>query len=136
MDAARQVTATFNLAAGQPGYGSTPVPGSTINVGTVIVGSLVSATLTISKTGDMTLVVTPTLSGADAADFWFAPTTFTILDGGAARDLNIGCTPSFTGTLAATLTVAHNAPGSPAVYPLSCTGEAQHNIYLPLVIRD
>ncbi len=99
-------------------------------------GSTVSATLTIGETGDMTLVVTPTLSGADGADLKFAPTTLTILDGGPARDLTIGCTPSITGTLAATLTVAHNAPGSPAVYPLNCTGEALHYIYLPLVLKN
>jgi hypothetical protein len=34
-----------------------------------------------------------------------------------------------------TLTVAYNAPGRPAVYPLSCTGEP-HYIYLPLVLRN
>jgi hypothetical protein len=137
MDAPRQVTATFNLAPGQPGYGSTPPPGSNIDVGTASVGTTVSTTLTIRETGDMTLVVTPTLSGADAHDFGLAPTTLTILDGGAAQDLTIGCTPSLTGTLAATLTVAHNAPGSPAVYGLSCTGAAfDYAVYLPVVVRD
>jgi hypothetical protein len=135
MTETRQVTATFNIAAGNPGYGSTPAPGSTINVGTANVGSTVSTTLTVSETGDMTLMVTPTLSGADAADFGVAPSTLTILDGGVAQDLTISCTPSVTGTLAATLTVAHNAPGSPAVYPLICTGEALH-CYLPLVLRN
>jgi hypothetical protein len=130
MDATRQVTATFS----QPGYGSIPAPDSSINVGTTDVGSTISATLTISETGDATLVVTPTLSGADAADFGFAPITLSIPDGGAAQHLTIGCTPSDNRTLAATLTVAHNAPGSPAVYPLSCTGGALH--YLPLVLRN
>jgi hypothetical protein len=137
MDATRQVTATFNLVAGQPGYGSTSAPGSNINVGTVSEGSTISATLTVRETGDTTLVVTPALSGADSADYGFAPSTLTILDGGAARDLTIGCTPSTTRTLVATLTVAHNAPGSPAVYPLRCTGIVLDNyVYLPLVVRN
>ena len=122
-------------AVSQPGYGSDPASGSSINVGTATVGSTISTTLTISETGEATLVVTPTLSGPNAGDFGFTPTTLTILDGGAARDLSIGCTPSVTGTLAATLTVAYNAPGRPAVYPLSCTGEP-HYIYLPLVLRN
>ncbi|MCP4543571.1 MAG: DUF11 domain-containing protein [Chloroflexi bacterium] len=105
-------------------YGSTPAPGSAINVGTVSVDSAISTTLTISEMGGATLAVTPTLSGADAGDFEVAPTTLTILDDGAAQDLTISCTPSVIGTLAATLTVAHNAPNSPAVYPLNCTGIA------------
>jgi hypothetical protein len=82
--------------------------------------------------------VTPALSGTDAADLWFKPTTLIVRDGELAKELTIGCTPSVTGTLAATLTVVHNAPGSPAVYPLRCTGEAvdYYGIYLPLVIRE
>jgi hypothetical protein len=32
--------------------------------------------------------------------------------------------------------VVHNAPGSPAIYPLSCTGEALRYVYLPLVLRN
>ncbi len=136
MDATRQVTATFNIAAGYPGYGSDPAPASPINVGTANVGSTVNATLTISETGEATLVVTPTLSGPDAADFDFAPDTLMILDGGAAQDLTISCTPSVTRTLAATLTVAHNALGSPAVYALSCSGGTLRYVYLPVVVRN
>jgi hypothetical protein len=134
--------AVFTITGGiaQPGYSSTPAPGSAINVGTANVGSTVSATLTISETGEATLVVTPTLSGADAAAFGFAPTTLTIPDGGAAQDLTISCTPSVSGTLAttlaATLTVAHNATNSPAVYPLRCTSGTLHYVYLPLVLRN
>jgi hypothetical protein len=136
MDASRHVTATFDLVANQPGYDSTPAPGSSINVGTARVGNTISVTLTIRETGDMMLVVTPTLGGADSADYGFAPSTLTILDGGAARDLTIECTPSVSRTLLATLTVAHNALGSPAVYPLSCTGVVLDNyIFLPLVLR-
>jgi hypothetical protein len=139
-----KTVAPMGCPSRSPGYYSTPAPGSTINVGTANVGSTVSTTLTIRETGGETLIVTPTLSGADATNFDFAPTTLTILNGGAAQDLTISCTPSFTGTLAgtlvgtlaATLTVIHNAPDSPAVYPLICTGETPRYIYLPLVLKN
>ena len=104
-------------------------------MGTAGVGRTVSTTLTISETGEATLIVTPTLSGADAGNFSVAPSLLTILDGGAAQNLSIECMPSVTGTLEATLTVTHNAPGSPVIYSLSCTGES-HYIYLPLVLSQ
>jgi uncharacterized repeat protein (TIGR01451 family) len=121
--------------AREPGYSSDPAPGSAIDVGTINVGSTGSATLTISETGEATLVVTPSLSGPDVGHFGVTPSTLTILDGEAAKDLTITCTPSVTRTLAATLTVAHNATGGPALYPLSCTGEP-YTIFLPLVVRN
>ncbi len=136
MDAARHVTATFDVAPGYPGYGSTPTPGSAINVGATDVGVPVSATLSVFETGDMMLVLTPTLSGADAADFSVTPATLSILDGGAAQELTLVCTPAMAGTRAATLTVAHNAPGNPAFYPLRCTGGSVQTVYLPLVMRN
>jgi hypothetical protein len=138
MDAPRQVTAIFDLAAGRrPGYDSAPAPGSGIDVGTARVGGTVTAALMITETGDMTLLVTPTLSGADDADFWFEPATLAVRDGGGGQALTIGCTPSVSGTLAATLTVVHNAPGSPAVYALGCRGEGYvYTVYLPTVVRS
>jgi len=111
------------LAAAAPGYGSSPAVGSTINVGSVTVGSAVSTTLTINETGNATLTVTNvSVSGANGGKFSVTPMTLTIADGGAAQKVNISCTPTVTGTIAATLTVNHNAIGSPATYTLSCTG--------------
>ncbi len=126
-----------------PGYDSTPAPGSSISVGLIEVGGAISTTLTINETGDMPLVVTPTLSGPDTADFGVTLSTLTIPDGGTAQDLTISCRPSFTGTLgtlsirlAVTLTVAHNAPDSPAVYSLRCTSGTLRYVYLPLLLRN
>ncbi len=138
MNAARNVTATFDLTVvGQPGYGSTPAPGSTIDLGTTEVGSTISATLTIRETGDMTLTVTPTLSGPDMGDFAVPTATLTLLDGDPAQALVISCAPTLTTTRAATLTITHNAEGSPAVYALRCAGkQSKHMIFLPLVIRN
>ncbi len=138
MNAARQVMAIFDLTiVGQPGYGSTPAPGNTIDLGTTEVGSTISATLTIRETGDMTLTVTPALSGLDRGDFAVPTATLTLLDGGPAQELVISCTPMLAATRAATLTVTHNAEGSPAVYALRCAGKhSSHMIFLPLVLRN
>jgi len=59
------VTAT----APKPGYASTPMAGSAINLGQVNLGRPITSTLAISETGNATLNVTGyTLSGANAAD--------------------------------------------------------------------
>jgi hypothetical protein len=136
MDTIRQVTATFDAKTSYPSYDSNPAPGSEISLGMTSVAGTFSATLTISETGEAALVVTPTLGGADAEEFSIAPSTLTIPDDAAAQDLTISCTPSATRTLAATLTVVHNAPGSPAVYLLNCTGRKWDTVYLPLVVRN
>jgi len=107
----------------EPGYSSSPSAGSTINVGSATVGSPVSRNLQVSETGSMTLSVTsPTLSGANVADFSVTPATLSIADAGAAQNLTITCTPTAVGSRSATLTVNHNAPGTPATYTLNCTG--------------
>jgi len=110
------------------GYGSTPAVGSTINVGSATVGSSVSTNLQVSETGNAALNVTShSLSGANMADFSVTPATLTIADGGAAQNLAIQCTPSGSGLRSATLTVNHNASGSPATYTLNCTGAVSIN---------
>jgi|GEM_PF-1101759 len=113
----------FEYTPPTPGYGSSPVSGSTIDVGTAAVGSSVSSNLAVSETGTATLnVISHVLSGADAADFSVTPATLSIADGGTAQNLTIQCIPSASGTRTAILTVSHNAPGSPATYTLNCTG--------------
>jgi ELWxxDGT repeat protein len=106
-----------------PGYGSSPAPGATITVGSALIGTPVSTTLSVSETGDAPLNVTGhSLSGTNASDFSVSPATLSIADGGAAQDLTITCTPASAGLRTATLTVTHDAPGSPASYTLACTG--------------
>jgi len=105
-----------------PGYSSTSA--STLNVGTATVGTPASTTLAISETGTSQLDVTSlVLSGTDAAEFSISPNTaFSIPDGGAAQAVTLTCTPTTAGSKTATLTVPHNAVGSPATYTLTCTG--------------
>ncbi len=121
--------ATYTLnctgtTAATPGYGSAPAPGSIIDVGTAAVGSPVSTTLAVSETGNAELQVAGhALSGANPGDFSVTPATLTLADGGAAQNLTVQCTPAAAGLRTATLTVNHNAPGSPATYTLTCTGK-------------
>jgi sugar lactone lactonase YvrE len=118
-----------------PGYGSTPIPGSAINLGSAPVGSPISTTLMISETGDITLTVTShSLSGPNAADFSVSPADLSIANGAPAQSLTITCTPSAVGERTTTLTVNHNGPGSPAIYQLSCTG-VEAKLYLPIIQR-
>ncbi len=120
MSAGVKVTA----AATAPGYGSAPAPGSIIDVGTAAVGSPVSTALQVSETGNATLnVAGHALGGANPGDFSVTPATLTLADGGAAQNLTVQCTPAAAGLRTATLTVNHNAPGSPATYTLNCTGK-------------
>ncbi len=108
-----------------PGYGSSPASGSTINVGTAAVGSPASTALAVSETGNAELQVAGhALAGANPGDFSVTPATLTLADGGAARNLTVQCTPAAAGLRTATLTVNHNASGSPATYTLNCTGTA------------
>jgi len=107
-----------------PGYGSAPLPGATINVGTAAVGSPVSTALAVSETGTATLNVTShALTGTNPGDFSVTPATLSIADGVAAQNLTIQCVPGDAGLRTATLTVNHNA-GASATYTLNCTGTA------------
>ncbi|EFO80628.1 alpha beta-propellor repeat-containing integrin [Oscillochloris trichoides DG-6] len=117
------------------GYASSPTAGSTLDLGDVLVGNTGSTTLTISETGNTQLTVSNlALSGAGAAAFSVAPTSFSIADGAAAQSVTIECNPADPGSYSATLTVTHNAPGSSATYPLTCTGLVQ--VFLPFVGKN
>jgi hypothetical protein len=63
-----------------------------------------------------------------AGEFSVTPSTLTV-GAGATQPLNVSCTPAFTGTRTATLTVNHNA-GEAASYTLTCSS---NGIFLPLV---
>ncbi|HRD50823.1 MAG: Ig-like domain repeat protein [Candidatus Competibacter sp.] len=110
-----------------PGYGSTPAPEQTLNLGLISVGAYGTGNLLIRNTGDARLdISTLTLSGPNAGDFRVDPTSLSIHNGGPAQTLLLTCTPTATGYRTATLTVTHNATiGNPAHYPLACTGVAE-----------
>ncbi len=110
-----------------PGYGSTPVPSSTVNFGSTVINTAVTKTLEISETGNTTLELSSlTITGTNAGDFSIiSPTTVpvTIADGGANVLVTVQCQPTAAGTRTAQLQIATNDPAQPSVsYDLECTG--------------
>ncbi|MFH1566748.1 MAG: choice-of-anchor D domain-containing protein [Gemmatimonadota bacterium] len=126
---AQPATLTFtHNAAGSPtsvplsGTGTSPslsLSPASLAFGPVTVGSSSSLALTIFNTGGAPLDVTSVTS----SDGQFTPdaTNFTIAAGGNST-VNVTFAPSGAGAQTATLTVVHNAVGSPATVPLSGTG--------------
>lgn len=112
--------------APQPGYGSNPTVGGSIDFGNVTLGVAVSRKLTVQESGNATLVVnTPALGGANAGDFSYgAGVDLSLPDGQAPVDINLSCTPTALGARSAILTLASNDPTHPSVsYTLICNGK-------------
>ena len=90
-------------------------------------------TITISNTGDATLVLSsdPTLSGANASDFAVSPSS--TCANGANVAANASCTiiltftPSTAGARTATVSISDNAPGSPHSAALNGLGVTNPN---------
>lgn len=110
-----------------PVYGSTPAPGGTLNVGTALVGTPVSNTITISELGNAPLnVILVGITGPNATDFAVTGgLPMTLNDGDPPQNITVQCTPSAAGLRTATLTVSSNETGTPTYsYTLECTGTA------------
>uniref|UniRef100_A0A7V3E778 Choice-of-anchor D domain-containing protein n=1 Tax=Ignavibacterium album TaxID=591197 RepID=A0A7V3E778_9BACT len=94
--------------------------------GTVIAGNSVSAIFTISNTGAGTLTINSggiTLTGTNADQFNLGSITYPInLNTGESTQITVNFAPTSAGSKSANLQIVHNAPGSPAVVPL--TGNA------------
>jgi hypothetical protein len=112
-----------------PSYSSNPAPNGTLNIGAGPVGVAMNAALNITNNGAAPLTISSVaISGSAAGEFSVTPSTLTV-GAGATQPLNVSCTPAFTGTRTATLTVNHNA-GEAASYTLTCSS---NGIFLPLV---
>jgi flagellar hook-length control protein FliK len=114
-----------NLATGTPAIS---LSATTLAFGAQTVGTT-SATqnVTVSNTGTGTLTLSGiALAGANAADFTRAgncsPGMF--LAAGANCRVQIAFAPTAAGARSATLTITHNAAGSPSSVALSGTGQA------------
>lgn len=106
--------------ANAPGYGSNPAPGSTLAPIGTTPGAAATRTFTVSETGNATLVVSSvTVTGGPVLTV--SPPSFSVLDGGADVTVTVQCLSSSVGVFSGTVTVVHNAAGSPATYPVSCT---------------
>jgi Tol biopolymer transport system component len=96
---------------------------STAVLGSVNVGSSGTATFTVGNTGNATLSVTGiTVGGTDVSQFTVSPSAFTVASGAAAQTVIVTFTPTSRGAKTASLSIAHNASGSPSSVTLSGTG--------------
>jgi|GEM_PF-4968024 len=103
--------------AGPPAF--TP---SALTFGNVKVGQPATQTLTVSNPGTLTLSVTRiATSGVDAAQFTVSTTQFDVAAGGS-QQVTVTFTPTSAGAKTASLSITHNAAGSPSSIPLSGTG--------------
>jgi hypothetical protein len=110
---------------GAAGFGSTPAPGATIDLGAVELGTTTGAmNIDVSETGDQTLDVTAiTFSGANMADFATSAAPFMIADGGANVLVDLTCTPGGRGMRTGTVELTNNSVNSPnAQYTVECAG--------------
>jgi hypothetical protein len=128
-------TATLTVphnAAGGPatvtvtGTGIAPqavVTPTSIDYGSVLVGAVVTRTVTISNPGTAPLVVgTSAVTGS--ADFTVSATTCATVAPGASCTVTVRLLPTGTGGRTGTLTLSHNAAGGPATVTLTGTGTA------------
>ncbi len=94
--------------------------------GTVISGNTVSSNFTITNTGVGTLTINSggiSLTGTNANQFSLGSITYPInLSNGQSTQITVNFSPTSAGVKTANLQIVHNAPGSPAVVPL--TGNA------------
>src|SRR5262249_34888223 len=116
----------ITIGTAVPGYASNPAPGSTIDVGTILIGTAISTNLTITNPGSAITIVNPPGSGIITGS-----TDFTITSGapsfsmapGATHVVTIQCIPTSAGLRVATLTFNTNVPGKTTItYGLTCTG--------------
>ena len=92
-----------------------------LDFGSVGVGNSRTLQAEISNTGDEDLVISSIVSANE--EFTFSPAVFPIsISPGNSQTLDITFSPTETGSLTSSLTIAHNAQGSPLAYSLSGTG--------------
>gem|GEM_PF-3114803 len=97
---------------------------ASLDLGSTDIGSTTSQTLTVSNTGDAALSVSNiTLSGANAAEFSVSATSFAI-NAGQSQDVTVTFAPTSAGTKSASLSITHDAVGTPTSVSLSGTGTA------------
>ncbi len=121
------LVACGGTSVGAPGSGGGPslsLSPATLAFGNQTVNTAVTATATVTNTGNSTLVISSAaLSGAQAADFSFSPSTFPIsISAGSSAIVSVTFKPAAEGGRSATLSISDNATGSPHSLLLSGTG--------------
>ena len=110
----------------QAGYGSTPEPDSSLDLGSALLGEIAETErIRVQETGNIPLEVSaPVLSGENPNDFMVDPgDPFQIPDGGPVQVIDVTCTPTSLGVRTASLSYTTNDPDNDTVhYELVCEG--------------
>ena len=108
-----------------PGYGSTPVQGGTVNIGSTSMGVPVTGSFTVFQTGNATLNVSnPTMGGTGAGQFTVM-TSFPLNINSGSQTVSVQCNATAVGIHTGILTLSTNDPNVPtASYNLLCNVEA------------
>ena len=108
-----------------PGYGSTPVQGGTVNIGSTSVGTPVSGSFTVFQTGNAPLIVSnPTMGGTGAPQFTVM-TSFPLTLNSGSQTVSVQCNATAVGVHTGLLTLSTNDPAVPtASYTLLCNVQA------------
>ena len=102
-----------------PGYSSAPAPTNQLNINTTA-NAPGTANVVVSENGNAPLTVTSATVGAAPFSVTQGGAGFTINDGGPSQTITVQCLSATAGTFNTTLTVNHNAAGTPATYPVQC----------------
>jgi Tol biopolymer transport system component len=104
-----------------------PAPGLSLSstslaFGNVNTGASGTQTLTVSNTGSATLSVTGiSITGTDASQFSVSPTTLSV-NAGQSQNVTVTFSPTAKDSKSASLSITHNAAGSPSSVSLTGTG--------------
>lgn len=135
---------TFTITHNAPTPGSTTSITVTCNVGTVVVGPTYSsspsvggtisisaplstagtATLTVTNNGTAPLLLSqPALGSTTQITLSSGPSSYPhpVTAGGGTATFTFSCTSSTASTYSTSVTIVHNAIGTPATYTISCT---------------
>ncbi len=112
------------LQTPQPEISTTPVAGSAMNLGSVMVGAQgTPANLVVNNTGEGDLSLSCGLSGANAGQFSVLQCPDPVAPAGSGN-VQLRCDPSQIGALSATLTLTNNDFDEPTLqFSLQCTGQ-------------
>jgi Ca2+-binding RTX toxin-like protein len=96
---------------------------TTLDFGAQDTAATATQVVTVSNTGSASLTVTgATLSGTDADQFAVTNGCTTVAPAGSCS-ITVAFTPTTTGVKSASLSIAHNAVGSPSIVALTGTGQ-------------
>jgi hypothetical protein len=123
-DPSRPAVSYFLTCTGiAPAFGSVPLPGAILNLGSTLIGTTISGNLSLNNSGTSPLLVEfGGLAGSQASEFAVDGLPANV-DAGGEATLTVSCTPDAAGSRSSDLTLTTNDSVNPSVtYALMCVG--------------